>query len=71
MCDYFCNYIKTGDPNGKDLNGETLPAWAAWSADAPCTMRFLGDGAKADGTALPPLKQFLSDRITDRIKTLG
>ena len=28
-------------------------------------------GAKADGTALPPLKQFLSDRITDRIKTLG
>ena len=71
MCDYFCNYIKTGDPNGKDLNGESLPAWAAWSADAPCTMRFLGDGAKADGAALPPLKQFLSDRITDRIKTLG
>jgi len=71
MCDYFCNFIHTGDPNGKDLNGETLPAWTAYSAGSPCTMRFLGSGAEADSSALPPLKQFLSDRITDRIRSLG
>lgn len=71
MCDYFCNFIRTGDPNGKDLNGEPLPLWNTWSADAPCTMRFLGDGAKASADPLPPLKQFLSDRIVDRIRTLG
>ena len=71
MCDYFCNFIKTGNPNGHDLNGEALPEWAAWSADAPCTMRFLGSGAQPDGSSLPPLKQFLSDRIVDRIQTLA
>ena len=27
MCDYFCNFIRTGNPNGKDLNGEELPVW--------------------------------------------
>ena len=70
MCDYFCNFIKTGNPNGQDLNGEPLPQWNAWSAEAPCTMRFLGDGAKASADPLPPLKQFLSDRIMDRINSL-
>ena len=26
MCDYFCNFIRSGDPNGQDLNGELLGA---------------------------------------------
>ena len=68
MCDYFCNFIKTGDPNGKDLNGETLPKWGAWSDRNPCTMVFTGDGAKPVTEALPPLKAFLRERIMERMK---
>ncbi len=68
MCDYFCNFISSGDPNGKDLNGETLPEWQAWSAAAPCTMRFTGDGARAETEPLSPLKQFLTERIMERMR---
>ncbi len=70
MCDYFCNFIRTGDPNGKDLNGETLPRWEAWSEDAPCTMMFLRDGAAPSKEPLSPFKKFISGRIVDRIRTL-
>ena len=70
MCDYFCNFIRTGDPNGKDLNGEPLPRWDAWSEETPCTMRFLRGGASPETAPLPPLKRFLSGRIMDRIHAM-
>ena len=68
MCDYFCNFIKTGDPNGKDLNGEFLPRWEAWSEESRSSMRFTKDGAVADDKPLSPLKQFLTERIMDRVR---
>ena len=71
MCDYFCNFIKTGDPNGKDLNGEQLPQWGTWTEETPCSMRFLRDGASPVTEPLPPLKQFLSDRIMERMREMG
>ena len=30
MCNYLCNYIKTGDPNGKDCDDTPLPKWDAY-----------------------------------------
>ncbi len=71
MCDYLCNFIKTSDPNGKDLNGEALPTWGAWSEGTPCTMQFTGNGAKPVTEPLPPLKAFLRDRIMDRMRSIG
>ena len=68
MCDYFCNFIKTGNPNGKDLNGEELPKWEIWSEDTPCSMRFTGNGAVPEKEALPPLKAFVQARIMDRMR---
>lgn len=35
MCAFWTNFVKTGDPNG-----EGLPAWRAYTADAPQAMRF-------------------------------
>ena len=70
MCDYFCNFIRTGDPNGTDANGEQLPSWLPWTDADPCAMRFTGNGAAAEREALPPFKRFLSDRIMDRIRSI-
>ena len=70
MCDYFCNFIRTGNPNGEDLCGLKLPQWKPWSAEEPSTMWFEKDGAKSSSEPLSPFKQFLSDRIMDRIDTL-
>ena len=70
MCDYFCNFIRSGDPNGKDLNGEALPAWEPWSADNPCAMQFTGSGAEPRREPMTPFMQFISDRIMDRIHAI-
>ncbi len=70
MCDYFCNFIRTCDPNGKDQNGEKLPRWEPWSTAAPCTMWFLKDGAEPSDKAPTPFERFIIDRIMERMHTL-
>ena len=47
MCDYWANFIKTGDPNGSDINGSRLPQWKPYTDDDRSEMLFTGDGAKA------------------------
>ncbi len=44
MCDYFANFIKTGDPNGAGWDQEMLPRWESYSKDTPLEMVFGSDG---------------------------
>ena len=45
MCDYFANFIKTGDPNGNDKAGNPLPQWSPYRNNERNEMVFLGNGA--------------------------
>lgn len=45
MCNYWCNFIRTGDPNGRDADGTELPCWDTYTAEHPCQMVFGRDGA--------------------------
>lgn len=45
MCDYFANFVKTGNPNGKGKDGNPLPLWGTYTAEKPWEMEFLGRGA--------------------------
>ena len=45
MCDYWCNFIKTGDPNGFDINGNKLPEWKPYTNDDRAEMEFTSKGA--------------------------
>lgn len=40
MCNYFANFIKTGDPNGKDADGTDMPEWKPFSAEEHNEMLF-------------------------------
>ncbi|CAI6077327.1 carboxylesterase/lipase family protein [Cohnella sp. JJ-181] len=40
MCQYWANFIRSGDPNGQDLTGEDLPRWETYTPEAPFGMRF-------------------------------
>ena len=54
MVSYWCNFARTGDPNG-----EGLPAWPAYTADTPVTMDFADDGFETKDLSLEPFaKQF-------------
>ena len=58
MCDYWCNFIKTGDPNGNGSDGEPLPQWLAMDADQPCRMNF-GETAELQSCPESALMRFL------------
>lgn len=40
MCNYWANFIKTGDPNGQDVTGEDMPHWSPYTPKEPYAMVF-------------------------------
>lgn len=66
MCDYWCNFIKTGDPNGAGSDGEQLPYWPAFDPKAPVRMNFEDTSAAhqcpAGGLVDFLLDQYLSEK---------
>ena len=45
---YWCNFVKTGNPNGSDRNGEVLPEWKAFDAEEEFTICFKDAPEKFD-----------------------
>ena len=42
MCNYWTNFIKNGDPNGKDADGSDMPCWPRYN-DSRQNMQFFDD----------------------------
>ena len=40
MCNYWANFIKTGDPNGPDADGTPMPKWEAYTPDSRRVIEF-------------------------------
>ncbi len=62
MCDYWANFIKTGDPNGYDINGNKLPEWRCYTDADRAEMEFTPDGAVA-GVENSSYTKFLLDHV--------
>ena len=58
MCNYWANFIRSGDPNGKDSTGEDLPRWEPYTPKAPYGMRF-ADQAEFSREQPSDMMQFL------------
>lgn len=65
MCNYWCNFIKKGDPNGQDADGTDMPYWSPYKKETPYGMNFLTDGPYLDKTEDSEFKKFMIDRITE------
>ncbi|MGI6201642.1 MAG: carboxylesterase/lipase family protein [Christensenellales bacterium] len=50
ICTYWTNFVKTGDPNGLDVDGRALPQWPAYTREQPSMVRF------TDAPRLQPVK---------------
>ncbi|RIX59200.1 carboxylesterase [Paenibacillus nanensis] len=59
MCNYWANFICTGDPNGLDSTGEKLPHWEPYTPDAPYGMLF-ADRAEFAREQPSEIMQFLT-----------
>ncbi len=47
MCNYWANFIKTGDPNGCDCDGTKMAEWLPYNANGHNEMVFTSEGPKA------------------------
>ena len=45
MCNYWTNFVKTGNPNGNDADGTAMPEWKPYTDGARNEMQFLSEGA--------------------------
>ncbi|MCC3372020.1 carboxylesterase/lipase family protein [Cohnella sp. REN36] len=70
MCQYWANFIRTGDPNGLDSTGEDLPRWEPYTPEAPYGMRFADQAAFAREQPRDTMK-FLVKQYFKKNKPLG
>jgi len=61
MCQYWANFIRTGDPNGLDATEEPLPRWERYTPEAPYGMLF-ADKAVFSREKPSELMQFLVEQ---------
>lgn len=65
MCNYWCNFIKTGNPNGLDADGTKMPEWIPYTKDTPCSMVFRTDGPVPENKNETEYVDFLINHITE------
>lgn len=63
MCNYWANFISTGDPNGKDADGQDMPLWDAFTPEHRTEMVFTGDGPVAKTNQESDFIRLLTDQI--------
>lgn len=63
MCNYWANFVKNGDPNGKDADGSDMPVWMPYTAESPYGMTFTTDNPCMKNNSDTELKQFLIESI--------
>ncbi|MBQ5311637.1 MAG: carboxylesterase family protein, partial [Oscillospiraceae bacterium] len=66
MCDYWVNFIKTGDPNGYDINGNRLPEWKTYTDSERNEMVFTSQGAVTQPEG-DTLAAFLSEKTANEL----
>lgn len=67
MCNYWTNFMKTGDPNGLDADGTEMPKWEPYNAQNKCKMFFTAEGAKPVKDEESVFEQILIDATTKRL----
>ena len=65
MCDYWVNFIRSGDPNGLDSQGKMLPLWTELDEEHPSWMNFT-DTSVPQAWPVSKLEDFLLQRYLDK-----
>lgn len=68
MCNYWANFIRTGDPNGQDSTGEEMAQWVPYTQESPYGMLF-ADHAEFSQKQPNEMMKFLVNQyfIKDRL----
>ena len=61
MCNYLSNFIRSGDPNGLDLDGVAMPTWTELTPETPYAMHFTEEHVGTDSTGPSEVIRFIVD----------
>jgi para-nitrobenzyl esterase len=71
MCNYWANFIRNGDPNGKDADGSEMPLWKPFTEDDPNRICFYDEvftSSKGPDDLMKFLmRQFLKKKKEDQL----
>ncbi len=62
MCNYWTNFIKNGDPNGKDADGTDMPFWPKYN-DAGKNLQFFDEVSLAENGMDETMKAIVSENM--------
>ncbi|MDD5900733.1 MAG: carboxylesterase family protein [Lachnospiraceae bacterium] len=68
MCNYMANFIKTGNPNGTDIDGTLLPEWKQYTKEHTAGVVFGKETAYSEEQSNTPLVDFLISKMRDRLR---
>ncbi len=63
MCNYWTNFAKTGDPNGCDADGSSMPEWREYTKEEPCFLYLSEEEIHMGAEYRTELMQFRLDYI--------
>jgi len=66
ICNYWTNFLKSGNPNGLDKNGTAMPTWEKYSEEAPYAMR-LSDVPHMETEKQPEAVQLMFQEATEKL----
>ena len=65
MCNYWANFIRCGNPNGKDADGSEMPYWDSYNDAHHTEMVFGGQGAEVITDSETEYQKFMIRRIME------
>ncbi len=68
MCNYLCNFIKTGNPNGSDADQTPMPQWNPYVRDTPGSILFTAPNPISVNASESDFTQFLMKKIASDLK---
>ena len=66
MANYWTNFVKTGNPNGEDADGSTMPVWQPFTNENPDGILFSTENITMNQQNEPELMKFLLDRLNEK-----
>lgn len=69
MCNYWANFIKSGDPNGLDADGTPMPYWSELTSKSPYAMRFTEEGPTLDPEGPSEVIKFIVEDYTSKLNS--
>ena len=68
MCNYMTNFIKTGNPNGMDVDGTPLPEWKSYTKEHNSGIVFCKENCYGEENSDSAYVDFLIEEIRDQLK---